>query len=156
MLYLTRLFKTVLGSCAKVCAFWPLHVSRHRDYSRLNHVLVQYLMSCSPFIHPHTMNIQTWSMSALRGRKYTMLSDISLARRKISNVSTVKNENQYLILTQWKLYIWIWKLLLNMVIWYGPHSAPRMSVCSVMSHRTLLHHCSKVRSKKKKKIFRGV
>lgn len=32
-------------------------------------------------------------MSTLRGRKYTMLSDISLARRKISNVPSVKDEN---------------------------------------------------------------
>lgn len=36
-------------------------------------------------------------MSALRGRKYTMLSDISLARRKISNVTVVKDKNQYLL-----------------------------------------------------------
>lgn len=31
-------------------------------------------------------------MSALRGRKYTMLSDIILARRKISNVVSVKGD----------------------------------------------------------------
>lgn len=39
------------------------------------------------------LNTLTWSMSTLRGRKYTMLSDISLARRKISNVPSVKDEN---------------------------------------------------------------
>lgn len=33
-------------------------------------------------------------MSALRGKKYTMLSDINLARRKISNVSTIKDDNR--------------------------------------------------------------
>lgn len=32
-------------------------------------------------------------MSAFRGMKNTMLSDISLAKRKISNVDTIKEEN---------------------------------------------------------------
>lgn len=68
------------------------------SYRRLRMIKTNVLYT--DHTHTHTVNTQTWSMSALRGRKYTMLSDISLARRKISNVETVKGEQQGFIIPQ--------------------------------------------------------